>query len=401
MNVLFLSYWNLNDPLTAATVFPSLEILQELSFVKRIAFVNTEREHHTSFSPRYTLSKIKHYPVHSKNFKPALLNKIYDFILFPKIIRKIISDEKIDFVVARGAPAGSIAYLLFKRVKIPFLVESFEPHADYMIESGIWKKYHARFWFQKFWERQQKKYALGLMPVTLNYKNQLIKESVDESRIRVVPCGVNEKLFSFDPEDRTKTRGSLHLSPATIVGIYAGKFDGLYLAEESFKIYSIFFKTLRDFYLIILSPNDYHSWIKEQIHKHKLPVQKIIVKSVDHNDVGKYCSASDFAFATYKPGPSKRYLSPVKIGEYWMNGLPVFMTHGIGDESTMMQAGFGGVLFKANCINDEYYIANRVSRLVKMIRNLEIRREISNVAVEYRSFEKQRLAYLDFFQGNK
>ena len=81
--------------------------------------------------------------------------------------------KKIDFIIARGAAAGALAYKAFKKTKVPFYVESFEPHAAYMLESSVWSKNDPRYLFQKRWEGKQKKYATGLMPVSNNYKKQL------------------------------------------------------------------------------------------------------------------------------------------------------------------------------------------------------------------------------------
>ena len=44
MNILYISYWNMGDGLTEATVFPSLRMLRELLPDAKIVFANIQRE---------------------------------------------------------------------------------------------------------------------------------------------------------------------------------------------------------------------------------------------------------------------------------------------------------------------------------------------------------------------
>lgn len=63
---------------------------------------------------------------------------------------------KPDFILAQGALAGVLSYLVWQKTKLPFYVESFESHADYIRESGMWRDYDPRYLFQRHWENRQK-----------------------------------------------------------------------------------------------------------------------------------------------------------------------------------------------------------------------------------------------------
>ncbi len=390
MNILYLGYWNLGDPLTVATIYPSLRVLRELQPTVTIVFVNIQRETLSPVMPDiFKELAILYNPILSGN---NIIYKINDFVGGPVILEGLCSKHRITKVIARGAPAGALAYLLWKRNRTPFFVESFEPHSDYMLESEVWTKFDLRYLLQHYWENKQKKYAAGLMPVATNYKNQLIEELVNPEKIKVVPCVINVKDFSFNEADRIEIRRKLDIKPDALVGLYAGKYGGLYLAEESFKLYRIFFDQFSDFRLIILTPKIHHSWISAQIIKYSLPSSRIFVNSVDHTEVSSYCSASDFAFATYKPGPSKAYLSPIKVGEYWVNGLPVLLTMGIGDKSGLVEKCGGGVLFEPDSINHPLFI-KKINDLVVLAKRPETRPGIADIGLKLRSFEKLKLAY--------
>lgn len=330
--ILFLGYWNLDDGLTYSTIFPHLQILKELPQVEYLHFANTQREALGQASLKI-IDKlgIDYSPLYSTNLSVNQLNKVYDFIHFPALIKKLCQQHGINFIIARGAPAGSLAYLVWKKLKIPFIVESFEPHADYMRAAGVWKASDLRYLFQKHWEKQQKKYAYALITVAENYKEYLIKAGILETKLFVASCAVDQNVFFKDENIRIEMRKKHQIRNNETVGVYAGKFGGLYLEEGAFVIFRQCFDQIEDFHLLLLTNSDV-KWINQQIASHQLPSNRIHIKFVPYQEVNKYLNMADFAFALYKSNKVSPYLSPVKIGEYWAAGLPVAITPNLGDE---------------------------------------------------------------------
>jgi hypothetical protein len=401
MNILFLSYWNINDPLTSSTVFPHLKILSTFSWVNEIVFVNIEREVNETKTIPVTLDKITYRPYHSVSSNIVLLEKFHDFIQAPAFIARLIKEYKIDALIARGAPAGGLAWLVWRKTKVPFYVESFEPHAAYMIEAGVWKKWDPRTIIELILERKQKKRASGLMPVAYTYSRLLEKSGIDKKKIKTVPCIVDDKSFVFSAESRRKIRKQLNIPEKSIVGIYAGRYGGLYMEQGVFQIYKLAFVFFAaDFHLILLSPAVYHNWIIQQIQVNSLPADRIHFKSVSHHEVPSYLSAGDFAFATYKPGKAMAFLSPVKIGEYWANGLPVLLTEGVGDETEIINKNHvSGMLFQLPVREEKFtHIFSRLRELMSEDRILGIRPALARKA---RNQEKVVQAYEYFLNKNR
>ena len=56
---------------------------------------------------------------------------------FPKELIRQVGEFELDFILARGAQAGELANLVWQKTKLPFYVETFEPQADYILESGV------------------------------------------------------------------------------------------------------------------------------------------------------------------------------------------------------------------------------------------------------------------------
>lgn len=384
MNLLFISYWGIQEGLTQATVIPNINILSHYNSICKVILITIERGEIPQ--PAHINKKSKHIPISSKSNSRPLYGSIIDFIMIPKTLKKICNQFQIDKIIARGAPGGAMAYMVSKKTGIPYFVESFEPHADYMKESGVWKKLSFKYLFQKKWEKEQLRTTSGIMTVTDGYTNLLKNRSERELNILTVPCAVTMSQFQYNPTDRLMIRKDLGIVEDQTVGIYVGKFGGLYMDISDLHILEMLFKFFSDLNLIILtsSPN---SEIFKMLSSYPGPEQKLHILYVPHRKVPKYLSASDFAISLVKPFHSAKFTSPIKHGEYWANGLPVLMTEGIGDECNFLEKEHGGVLFNENNLKSS------LKKLQRIIEDPNHRKKIPEIARKYRSFDTVKQAY--------
>jgi len=385
MNILYIGYWNLNDPLTAATIFPGLRFIRELEPNGTILFINIQREQLSTTLPGiFDELNIVYKPILSGD---RIADKIRDFWQGPAILESLCSSYKISQVIARGAPAGALAYLLWKKNRLPYLVESFEPHADYMRYSGTWHRFDLRYLFQKYWEERQKRTAQLLVVVSENYRKQLLEEGIDAERIKVAPCGCDPRLFYPSEKLRIQVRSELGIPDSAIVGIYAGKFGGLYEEHMAFKIFQKFFTDIPDFHLILLSSAS-KAWVQENLNLNGISSQRVSHVFVPHEEVNGYLNAADFGFALYKSNAVSPFLSPVKIGEYWASGLPVVMLDKIGDESAFVDEQQLGSVIKIPDFFDDSLLDSRIRKLLQLNKSM-----ISERGLSIRAFEKLSNAY--------
>lgn len=370
--ILYLGYWGIGDVLTASSVLPTLRALSAMENVSEVVFCSIERN-----GPAAAIDlppKVKHIPLYSR------FGKLYDFVVFPMIIWQLMGKYNINTAIGRSSLAGGMMLQVAALRKIPIIVESFEPHADYMVESDIWERDAFRTRWTHRMESKLKSRALHLLPVSENYKEQLIHEKVSPNRISVVPCTVRPDQFSFDENARVKIRRQLAINNL-VVGIYIGKFGGIYYEQEAFEQFRAAFSYFGGrFAMIILTAQaNVPSMLKQYMSD--VDQSRVKILSVPHNQVPDYLSAADFAFSTIKPAPSRRFCSPIKHGEYWANGLPILVEEGIGDDSDIIAREGGGVILYRPAYRGAF---EKIDAMIKQGRS-EIYSHIRGLAIKYRN----------------
>ncbi len=305
-------------------------------------------------------------------------------------MNRLHDERTIDLVMARGVMAAWLSLKFVKQNQVPFSIESFEPHADYMVEDGVWNRFGLRYRVLSNAEKAEKKMANFLLPVTEAYRQKLIKtEGIDSAKILTMPCCVDVNRFQFNEGLRAIVRTKIGIHQNTIVGIYTGKIGGIYLKDEAISLIKLAQEHYgaERFYLIILSP-DVQTW-NEVLSQAGFEKNQYHIGFVDLSEVGAYLSAADFAFSLHRPSPSKIGISPIKNGEYFANGLPVIMPTGIGDDSEIVENEKLGTSIPDFSKMDRS-VFEPIDALMKLDRNNS---PIAVWAFKHRSFEIVRHNY--------
>ena len=352
----------------------------------QILFISMERS--TSGDAMVELRKVQHHKVYSSD---STIDKLTDRSKMFSLLRTLHASKPIDLIIARGVMAGWLSLKAVKSFSIPLSVESFEPHADYMVEDGVWRQKGIRYNILRKAEKEQMRLAVNLSTVTDSYARYLTEnEGLSPDKLHTVPCCVEFEQFRYNQSDRQQVRQRLGFSENHIVSIYTGKLGGIYLDDEAIEIIlaaRAYFGSER-FRLIILSP-DIESWQK-RLERAGVSSEECYIGFVKQGEVVHYLSAADFAFSLHRPTPSKMGISPIKNGEYIANGLPVVIPKGIGDDSEIIEEmGFGVALSDLNNIDKEGF--KSIDRLIGRPRHLIDKMEawVQN----HRSFSLVKNAY--------
>lgn len=350
LNILYLSNWSISEGITRSTVFPIIHALELREPVKQIVVCTIEPFRKSDF----VFKKAIHLPLVKLGDNGLI--KLIDLFRFPIVLRRIIRQYKIDVVWCKGSSAGGIGVLASLISGSKLLVDSFEPHAKYMVESKTWGQFSLKALMQSMLEYFIKQRASLLIPVSYKYQQALITQGMAPSKLKVLPCVVDLSKFDFSINDRHKIRNDLGVTKNDMIGIYVGKFGGLYYEQESIKLFQAAFDFWKDeFYLIILTETP-SAKILKLVKDFDLPQNRILIKKVKHDEVSAFLSASDFAFSTIKSVQIMENCSAIKHGEYWAADLPIVSTLLVGDDAEIIVKEKAGCLLdiRKNSFNDAF-----------------------------------------------
>jgi len=390
LRISYIAFWGLGEGITHATVFPTLRILEQRDDVASVVLYTFERqEGGQAAAPLMGFSsKMEHRPVWMK--KPrGIAGRIRGSVSAIGFLLEVIRRANTDLIVCRSSTAGVFGSLVSMVRGIPLVVESFEPHAGYMADSGTWSRFGLKYAVQRFFEWIQRHRALALLTVSSNYK-ALLESAHVQPAVHAAPCPVDTDKFRFRETDRVAVRESLGFGADDIVGIYAGKFNDIYYSpEETFALLKAIRENVPGFKFIVLTQHS-HEVLVEAAGDYGFSHGEVVVRSVSHEEVGAFLSAADLGFCLVRPSAHRKYCCPIKTGEYWAAELPVVIPEGVGDDSEIIRKTGAGIVLTGMCMSP---YAEALKQLVAQRRHPQI----AALAREVRSLEWTQRAYEGVF----
>lgn len=388
-NILVLTHWSFNDALVQTYTLPYLEIIRKIiSAQHKILLVTMEQEKIAigeeelkGINCKWTEKNMQVIAFPYKRFGAA---KIFSALKEMAFLLRIIGKERISVIHAFGTPAGGIGYLLGKLTHRPLVLDSYEPHAESMVENKTWRPHGAAYKILHQLEKLQTHYA-SFFIATSSGMRQYAKErfGVTPEHFFVKPACVNLQEFKTVSKDEKL----LHLLQLKnkIVCIYAGKLGGIYLREEVFDFIKECYQYWGDRFRFLMLTNATTSEVQIELTRTGIPKIVVIQKFLRHEDVPAYMALGDFALNPVKSVPTKRYCTSIKDGEYWATGLPVVITKDISDDSLIIEKNNIGYQLKALTKLEYQNAIKKIEELLQGDRE-ELKKKIRGVAEANRSY---------------
>lgn len=289
------------------------------------------------------------------------------------------------YIVTLASVAGTFAYIYSLILKLQLFMYSFEPHSEYCIDNKIWSEYSPQYKISLYLEEQAAKSAKVIASGTIFMQQRLENEWKTKATFFKLPTVVNDTKFIFNEQDRIETRTKLGISEDKWMLYYPGKFGDLYYREA----FAWMYKWLREedprLHLLIVTPHTDEE-VKALFDLAQVSSLDYTVTHSDYADIHKYASASDFAIISVPPGPSKKFISNIKVGEYLCAGLPFLITRGVSEDYIYAEQRNVGVV-----VDD--FIEVEIKKAWPQIKHflemdvIKRRQHCREVGVEYRGFE--------------
>lgn len=394
LRLLVITYWDQGDPLVVNYTLPYLrQILGILPPGSRIHLVTLDKEQRKG-STIEGEAGILH---HSFPYRPFGMRGMAALPSLVMALCGIVEKHRIDVVHAWCTPAGMLGYLVSVLSRRPLVVDSYEPHAEAMVENGTWRKGGVAFRILFLFERLQTRRAAAVVAAASGMREYAKQRyGMVPQHFYVKPACVD--LARFAPQRNGE--GDAARPPGLqgkLVAVYAGKFGGIYLGQEVFDL----FRAARDhwgekFNVLLLT-----SHTAEELAPYMLgaglPPGMFTMQWARPQDVPEFLAMADWAITPVKPVPTKRFCTPIKDGEYWAAGLPVMITPGISDDSDLIAThAIGSVIHTLDRAGYEQAVYD-MDQVLKNEDRTQLQARIRAIAERYRSFRIAEQVYRDLY----
>lgn len=303
-----------------------------------------------------------------------------------KIIEDYIAENYIDIVMPRSTmPAVMVNRISNRKFKLVFDADGLplEERVDFAGLSPKGLQYN-------FLKKEETKMLLGADSVLTRSKKatKIHLTNIGGKNLEkfsVVTNGRDANFFKPNPFARNDIRKEFKAKNNTTVFVYCGSLGPQYSWTEMMDIFKNFHERNNNSKFLILTSNlDY-------AHK-RIPAElkdDIIVKSVPFEEVPAYLSAADVAFALREPKFSMVGVSPIKLGEYLLMGLPTIASKGMGDSENLLKKN-------TNCFVYNHHSIHSLDRAVEFVESLDadIQDSIRDFGIDYFSIEGSAKSYV-------
>jgi glycosyltransferase involved in cell wall biosynthesis len=354
INVLYLSYTGMTDPLGQSQV---LSYLKGLSATGKYRFTIISFEKAASYErlAKYiedfcNASGIEWHPL-SYTSKPPVLSTFRDVKRMRKLAETLHVNKQFALVHCRSYIPSLVGLSLKKKYGIPFLFDMRGFWADERIDGGIWKKSNPLFNFiYRYFKKKELEFlrnADHTVSLTQNAKDEILSWSWKKPPvITVIPCCADMDLFN--PDDITKEqqdtlRQTLSIPAAAPVITYVGSLGTWYMLDEMLALVKQYQQQHPGAICLILTAEP-EPMVRAAAIKAGIDAETLRVKKVLRREMPLYISISECSVFFIKPAFSKKASSPVKQGELMAMGIPVICNAGIGDTEAIVKKYDAGVV---------------------------------------------------------
>ncbi len=364
INILYLSYDGMTDPLGQSQVLPYLVGLTKKGF--RFHLISFEKEERFSkfreeIQAICDQNQIIWHPL-SYTKKPPLISTLYDVSRMRKKAYQLHRVFNFSLIHCRSYLSALIGQQMQRKWGVKFLFDMRGFWADERIDGNIWSINNPIFkTVYNFFKRKEKEFFLEsdyIISLTFNGKNEICSWQGFEhlkNKIEVIPCCAD--LEKFNPENinlekKNAFKTELKLNENEFILGYVGSIGTWYMLDEMLAFFKVLLNSKPNAIFLFISgenPNTIFSRAAEL----GISEDHIRVKSVLHHDVATCISLFSASIFFIRPTFSKKASSPTKQGELMAMGVPVICNGGVGDTERVVREYQSGLVIED--FNDESY----------------------------------------------
>jgi glycosyltransferase involved in cell wall biosynthesis len=348
--VLYLSYDGLTDALGQSQILPYLLGLEKIghsfhiiSFEKKEAFAQFQ----AIIEEQIKGKNIRWHPLFYTK-KPPVLSTLYDLKRMKKSAFSLQKSHHFDAIHCRSYLPGLIALKLKKKFGCPFIFDMRGFWADERVEGNLWNLKHPIYRQIYSYIKRKEETLLAEADAIISLTNAGKKSVLTaypkleiSTKISVIPCCVDDKLFTVLPENKEVLK-SLGIDMKKNILGYVGSLGTWYMLDEMLAFFKI--QQLKDSNLhFLFLTKDSQDIVYAKAKALGLNLNDITVVSVPYQKIPSVMNVIDYGLFFLRPSFSKQASSPIKQAEFMAMGIPLICNSGIGDTGEIIlqhQSGF-------------------------------------------------------------
>jgi glycosyltransferase involved in cell wall biosynthesis len=354
IEVLYISYDGMTDPLGQSQVLPYLAGLSKLGY--SFTLISCEKADRfqmlKNVIEEYCLTNnIKWIPIkYTKS--PPVLSTIYDIYKIRHTVKQLTKTHQYQIVHCRSYIAALIGLELKKSGICKFVFDMRGFWADERVDGGIWSLknplYKLAYNFFKKKEKEFLEHADHVISLTHCAAEEIKtwKNISPQPPVTVIPCSADTKLFNSESvsiEDVFDLKKRLGIKENDFILSYIGSIGTWYMLEEMLDFFVVL-KQQRINSKFLFITNDPSDDILYKAVSRGIEKSDIIITQSPRQKMPLYITLSNFTIFFIRPTYSKKASSPVKQGEAMCMGIPIVCNSGVGDTDMIVKDSNAGIV---------------------------------------------------------
>lgn len=402
MNILFLSYDGMTDPLGQSQVLPYLCGLSKegyrftlVSFEKTERFQNS-KEDIERICETYDINW--HPQVYHKS--PSIISTIYDLMVMYSIVKKALYISNIKLIHCRSYLPALIAFMIKRKKNVKILFDMRGFWADERVDGKLWNLSNPVYKIiYSFFKRKENSFfnqADHVVSLTENGKKEILswKSISNKISIDVIPCCVDTDFFDYNKisiESIKLNKKKLNIAEDSFVISYLGSIGTWYMLDEMLDFFVVLKSIKNNVTFLFITP-DSESLIHEKCKDKNIDCKAVKVIKAKRSEVPILASISNFSIFFITPTYSKKASSPTKQGELMALGIPIICNDGVGDTSNIVRKYKSGIVVEE--LNREHF-----KESVLQLLDFSYSKEALRIgAIDYFSLEKGIQKYSSIYK---
>ena len=355
MNVLYISYDGMTDPLGQSQVIPYLAGLSGRGHT--ITLISCEKQDRYKkqgdlIAQLLRKQGITWLPVPYSTL-PSVFSRQLNLTAIHQKAEQVCKAGKVEIIHCRSYMAALVGLKQKQKRGIKFIFDMRGFWADERVDGGIWRlgnPLHRRIY--RFFKKKEAAFlenADYTISLTQNARNEIHSWKQLKNQpvpIEVIPCCADLELFSPASVDASKAaalRKEWQIAGDDFVISYLGSIGTWYMLDEMLDFFNCLLETNSRAKFLFITPDAAEKVLQKAAEK-GIAADRLIIRSATRAEVPLFLSLSALAVYFIKPAYSKKASSPTKTAEIMGLGIPVITNSGIGDSDEILSSARSGLL---------------------------------------------------------